>query len=132
MTALKSRETDSTPLDGLVRLDWRIDMSNEYWEAVMDEMCDQHSLNMSTKESVAMAKDLCSAADVAGEMTGHPSYMIDPVKEANPFKERCIILQEALDRMGHRYGVSVDPDKMEISYMESISSSHMASTSKPI
>jgi hypothetical protein len=107
-------------------------MNNEYWEAVMDDVCDQHGLDISIEKSAEIAKDLCAAAGVAGEMCGDPSFRVNPVKEVNPFEARCKMLEDALDRLAHRFGVGVDADRMEINYMQSISSSHAATTREKI
>ena len=58
-------------------------MNNEYWEAVIDEICDKHGLDISTEKSVAIAKDMRSAADVAEEICRDPCYMVDPLHENN-------------------------------------------------
>lgn len=107
-------------------------MSLEYWNIAAESLLDECGISATAEQLGQLGKRLKDAAEMEGECTGNPSYRVDPVKQSNPYEERCNKLQIALDRLAHRFGVSVDPDRMEISYHGHVGGTLYATTRENI
>lgn len=91
-------------------------MSSEYWEIVADSVLDEVGLIATSEQVKQMGKRLADASSMEAESCGYPGGQVDPHVEVNPLQKRVDTLQKMLDAMGRKYGVSIDENRMEISW----------------
>lgn len=99
-----------------------------YWEDTLSEIFDENGVTASRQQVEAIAKAIEGAREVEAECTG----LIERTRPGSPQKSpeqlRIERLEDCIRRLSARFGVGIDPDRMELVYLTPVGTSHMGTT----
>lgn len=99
-----------------------------YWIDTLSEIFDEHGIAATTEQLAAVARDVAGAASVEIEYSGLPQRTRPGAPQKSPDTLRIERLEEAVRRLSWRLGVTTSVERMEISYLTPVGTSHYGTT----
>ena len=103
-----------------------------YWEDTLSEILDENGVTASRQQVVEIAKAIQGAREVEAEYSGIVEQTRPGKPQKSPEAIRIERLEECLRRLSARYGVGIDPNTMEVSFLTPVGTSHMGTHREPI
>lgn len=105
---------------------------SEYWaESVAQILCEE-GINLTQEQATRVGKAFADCASVEVEYSGIAEQTRPGKPQKSPEQIRIARLEECIRRLSARYGVGINPDSMEISYLTPVGTSHMGTTQERI
>ena len=101
---------------------------SEYWTQVIEEILSEEGINVTGEQASRIGKAVAGCATVEAECSGIVEQTRPGSTQKSPDKLRIERLEEIIERLGRRFGVGVDPNTAEISYLTPVGASHWGTT----
>lgn len=100
----------------------------DYWEDMLSEILDENGVTASRQQVTAIAKVIEGAREVEAECTGVIERTRPGRPQKSPEAQKIERLEDCIRRLSARFGVGIDPDRMELVYLTPVGTSHMGTT----
>lgn len=97
---------------------------SEYWTITIGEILAEESIACTSEQLERIGRALAGAASVETEYSGIAAQTKPGAPQKSPERQRIARLEECIQRLSRRFGVGIDPDRMEINYMTPVGTSH--------